>query len=129
MATLGSIRRIPSRVNASGYIFRSTFRSLSEVLCSDECRAKKAFQHVKRMLPLFRAVVEFCTVIQTFHIHSTGFTWLSDPSTSLLGRRANCLAVRSLQSIRGLGTTVLMCVFNVCITCFVIVVIYFSLIV
>ena len=36
-------------------------------------------------------------------------------------------AVRSLQSIRGLGTTVLMCVFNVCITCFVIVVIYFSL--
>ena len=42
-------------------------------------------------------------------------------------RDSNCLAVRSLQSIRGLGTTVLMCVFNVCITCFVIVVIYFSL--
>ena len=28
---LGSIRRIPSRVTASGYIFRSTFRSLSDV--------------------------------------------------------------------------------------------------
>ena len=28
---------------ASGYIFRSTFRSLSDVLYSDECRTKKAF--------------------------------------------------------------------------------------
>ena len=53
---LGSIRRIPSRVTASGYIFRSTFRSLSEVLCSDECRTKKAFLCAKRMLQLFRAV-------------------------------------------------------------------------
>ena len=56
---LGSIRRILSHVTASGYIFRSTFRSLSDVLFPDECRAKKAFQHVKRMFPLFRAVVNF----------------------------------------------------------------------
>ena len=38
---LGSIRRILSRVTASGYIFRLTFRSLSDVLYSDECRTKK----------------------------------------------------------------------------------------
>ena len=53
---LGSIRRIPSRVTASGYIFRSTFLSLFDVLCSDECQTKKAFQCIKKMLPLFRAV-------------------------------------------------------------------------
>ena len=64
---LGSIKRIPSRVTASGYIFRSTFRSLSDVLCSDECRTKKAFQYVKRMLPLFRAVVKFCTTNRLLH--------------------------------------------------------------
>ena len=28
---------------------------------SDECRTKKAFKYVKRMLPLFRAVVKFCS--------------------------------------------------------------------
>ena len=50
---LGSIRCILSCVTVSGYIFRSTFRSLSDVLCSDECRTKKAFQYLKRMLPLF----------------------------------------------------------------------------
>ena len=61
---LGSIRCIPSRVTASGYIFRSTFWSLS--LCSDECRTKKAFQHVKIMLPLFRAVAKFCTTNKLF---------------------------------------------------------------
>ena len=58
---LGLLRRIPSHVAASGYIFRSTFGSLSDVLYSDECRTKKAFQYVKRMLPLFLAVVTFCT--------------------------------------------------------------------
>ena len=58
---LGSIRRIPSHVGASGYILRSTFRLLSDALCSDECRTKKAFQYVKRMLPLFHAAVKFCT--------------------------------------------------------------------
>ena len=44
---LGSIRRILSRVTASGYIFRLTFRSLSDVLYSDECRTKKAFSMSK----------------------------------------------------------------------------------
>ena len=63
---LGSIRRIPSRVTASGYIFRSTFLSLSGVLCSDECRTRKAFQYVKGMLPLFRALVKFCTTNRLF---------------------------------------------------------------
>ena len=44
-------------INISGYIFRLTFRSLSDVFThSDECRTKKAFKYVKRMLPLFRAV-------------------------------------------------------------------------
>ena len=54
--------------SASGYIFRSTFRSLSDVLCSDECRTKKSFQDVKRMLPLFRAVVKFCTINRLFNL-------------------------------------------------------------
>ena len=63
---LESITRIPSRVTASGYIFRSTFQSLSDVLCSDECWTRKAFQYVKRMLPLFRAVVKFHTTNRLF---------------------------------------------------------------
>ena len=62
---LRSIIRIPSRVIASGYIFRSTFRSLSDVLYSDECRTKEAFQYVKRMLPLFRAVLKFYNYMYT----------------------------------------------------------------
>ena len=44
---LRSIRRILSRVTASGYIFRVTFRSLSDVLYSDEYRMKKAFSMSK----------------------------------------------------------------------------------
>ena len=50
---LGSIRRIPSRVTASGYIFRSTFQSLSDVLCSDEWRTKKAFSMSKEYRRFF----------------------------------------------------------------------------
>ena len=34
---------IVSLVSASGYIFRFTFRSLSDVSYSDECQAKKSF--------------------------------------------------------------------------------------
>ena len=34
------------RVTASGYIFRLTFRSLTDVSYSDECRTKKAFKCV-----------------------------------------------------------------------------------
>ena len=56
---LGSIRRILSRVTASGIPFRLTFRSLSDVLYSDECWTKKAFQYVEGMLPLFGALVNF----------------------------------------------------------------------
>ena len=40
-------RCILSRVTASGYIFRLTFRSLSDVLYSDEYRTKKAFSMSK----------------------------------------------------------------------------------
>ena len=47
---------IISRVPASGYIFRVTFRSLSDVSYSDECRTKKAL-YAKAMFPLFRAIV------------------------------------------------------------------------
>ena len=46
---LGSIRRILSRVAASGYIFRLIFRSLSDVLYSDECRTKKDFRMSKNV--------------------------------------------------------------------------------
>ena len=53
---LGSIGRILSRVTASGYIFRLTFRSLSDVSYSDECWTKNAFKYIKRTLPHFRAV-------------------------------------------------------------------------
>ena len=42
--------------SASGYIFRRTFRFLSDVSYSDECRTKKAFQYAKRVFPLFRAI-------------------------------------------------------------------------
>ena len=48
---------IISHVYASGYIFRFTFRSLSDVSYSDECQTKKSFQYVKRMLPLLRAII------------------------------------------------------------------------
>ena len=45
------IRFIISRVSASGYIFRFTFRSLSEVSYSDECRASdSAFQYAYNIL-------------------------------------------------------------------------------
>ena len=57
LAALGLIRHILSRVTASGYIVRLTFRSLSDVSYSDESQTKKAFMYVKRMLPLFLAVV------------------------------------------------------------------------
>ena len=43
---------------ASGYLFRVTYRSLSDVSYSDECLTKNAFKHVKRMSQLFRAVVK-----------------------------------------------------------------------
>ena len=37
---------------------------------SDECRTKKAFKYVKRMLPLFRPIVKFCSTSRLF----TNFT-------------------------------------------------------
>ena len=33
---------------------------------SDKCRTKKAFKYVKKMLPLFRAVVKFCSINRLF---------------------------------------------------------------
>ena len=36
------------------------------VLYPDECRTKKAFKYVNRMLPLFRAVVKFCSTNRLF---------------------------------------------------------------
>ena len=51
---LGSIRHIPSCV------------TVSDVLCSDECQTKRAFQYVKRMLPLFCVVVKLCTTNRLF---------------------------------------------------------------
>ena len=62
------IRRILSGLTASGYIFRLTFRSLSDVLYSDECRKKKGFQYVKIILPLFRAVVKLFSTKRLFNL-------------------------------------------------------------
>ena len=50
----------------SGYGFRLTFRSLSDVPYSDKCQTKKAFQSVKRMLQLSRALVKFCSTNRLF---------------------------------------------------------------
>ena len=36
---------ITLRISASGYLFRFTFRLLSDISYSDECRMKKAFQY------------------------------------------------------------------------------------
>ena len=54
-------KRKISRVPTSGYIFQFTFRSLSDVSYSDECRTKRASQYANRMFPLFRAIVKFCS--------------------------------------------------------------------
>ena len=64
---LGLIRRILSRLTASGYIFRLTLRLLSDVSYSDECPTEKAFQYVERMLPLFRVVVKYCSTNRLFN--------------------------------------------------------------
>ena len=55
-------RRILSRVAASDYISLLTFRSLSDILCSEECPTKEAFQYVERILLPFRAVKNFLLV-------------------------------------------------------------------
>ena len=47
------------------YIFRLTFRSLSDVSYAAECRTK-CFQYAKRMFPLSRAVVKFCSSNRLF---------------------------------------------------------------
>ena len=58
--------------SASGYIFRLTFQSLSNVSYSDECGRKSTFQYAKRMFPLFRAIVKFCSANRLFNwiLHS-----------------------------------------------------------
>ena len=38
-------------------------------MLSDECRKKKAFEYVKRMLPPFRAVVKFCSINRLFKLY------------------------------------------------------------
>ena len=43
-----------------------TFRLLPTFSYSDECRTKKAFKYFKMMLPLFRAVVKFCSTNSLF---------------------------------------------------------------
>ena len=66
---LSAYRTIPNyHVNpsASGYIFRFIFWSLSDVSYSDRCRTKKAFQYAKKMPPLFRAIVKFCSTNSLF---------------------------------------------------------------
>ena len=50
---LGPIRSNLSHVNASGYIFQLTFRSLSDVSYSDECRTKKASKHFEKCCRFF----------------------------------------------------------------------------
>ena len=52
-------------MNVHGHRFQQAISKLVKIriiegvsLDSDECRTKKAFKYVKRMLPLFRAVVK-----------------------------------------------------------------------
>ena len=61
---LGSIRL--SCITASDYISWLTYWSLSDILYSDKCQMKKAFQYVKIMLSLFCAVVKFCSTNRLF---------------------------------------------------------------
>ena len=58
---LRPIRSILSHVTASGYIFRLTFRSLSDVFILWWVSDEESFQYVKGMLPLFRVVVKYDT--------------------------------------------------------------------
>ena len=46
---------------------RFTFRSLSNVSYPDECRTKKLLSMLKECLPIFRAIVKFCS---TSHVNS-----------------------------------------------------------
>jgi len=64
---LGQIRRIPSHVTASGYIFRLSFRSQSDVLILWRVSDEKSFQYVKRMLPLFRTMGKFYSTNSLFN--------------------------------------------------------------
>ena len=61
-------------------------KHLSDVLCSNECQTKKAFQYVKRMLLLFRAIVS--SVLLTDYINKKV---LKKWSTVLLGVKRWCI--------------------------------------
>ena len=56
------VNRNISRAPASGYIFRFTFRSLSDVSYSDECRTKKAFSMLKECFRF--SVLQLCLLTE-----------------------------------------------------------------
>ena len=72
MALNGKFPRIIIIVNfASGYIFRLTFRSLSDVSYSDECRTKKSFY--LNVLSTFKSavaclVLSLSSVVPTYYL-------------------------------------------------------------
>ena len=47
-------------------LIKMKFKSISADFHLGQCRANKAFQYVKRMLLLFRAVVKFCSANRLF---------------------------------------------------------------
>ena len=67
---LGPIRRILSHVTASGYIFRLTFRSLSDVFIPWWVSDEKKLSVCEKNVAAFRAVVKFCSTNRLFELIS-----------------------------------------------------------
>ena len=66
-----------------------TFRSLSDVSYSDECRTKKSFSVCQEMLPLFRAVLKFCSTNRLFKVKFVAKLFTDDTSLFMRGFYAN----------------------------------------
>ena len=64
-------RHILSCVSESGYICQFTFWLLFDISYSDKCWTKKAFNYVKKILPLFCIVVQFCNTKKIIHNYYT----------------------------------------------------------
>ena len=61
MSPRASGRNVMPQESSHLVYVKATSLKLIRLWYSDEYRAKKAFKYVKRMLPLFRAVVKFCS--------------------------------------------------------------------
>ena len=77
-----------------------TFRSLCDVACSDECPDEEALQYTYRMLPLFRAIMKFCSTnrLPVFDIY-----WLSlirKSEITIIDRNMPCYALACLLAVK-----------------------------